>query len=126
MKELTKAEEEVMNILWKLNGGFVKDVVEEFEDPKPAYNTVSTIVRILETKGWVTHEAYGRSHRYVPAFTREQYMKGSLNRMLKTYFGGSFENLVSFFAGGNDLSTDELDALFKNVKKGMDPDKNKP
>lgn len=125
MKELTKAEEEVMNILWKLNGGFVKDVVEEFPVPKPAYNTVSTIVRILETKGWVTHEAYGRTHRYQPALTREQYMKGNLNRMLKTYFGGSFEKLVSFFAGGNDLSTEELDILFRNVKKEMNQ-KDKP
>lgn len=125
MKELTKAEEEVMNILWKLDGGFVKDVVEEFPDPKPAYNTVSTIIRILEAKGWVTHEAYGRTHKYLPAFSKEHYLNGSLNRMLKTYFGGSFEKLVSFFAGGNDLSTEELDALFQNVKKDMDQ-KDKP
>lgn len=120
MKELTKAEEEVMSILWKLNGAFVKDVVEEFPNPKPAYNTVSTIVRILETKGWVKHEAFGRTHKYIPLFTKEEYMKGSLNRMVKNYFGGSFEKLVSFFAGGNDMSTEDLDALFQNVKKEID------
>lgn len=123
MKELTKAEEEVMTFLWKLDGGFVKDVVEEFPDPKPAYNTISTIVRILEGKGWVTHEAFGRTHKYIPVYTREQYMKGSLNRMVRTYFGGSFEKLVSFFAGGNDLSTEDLDALFEKVKKEMDQKK---
>jgi len=123
MKELTKAEEEVMNILWKLNGAFVKDVVEEFPEPKPAYNTVSTIIRILEGKGWVTHEAFGRTHKYIPLHTREQYMNGSLNRMVKNYFGGSFEKLVSFFAGGNDLSTEDLDALFEKVKKDMDTKK---
>jgi BlaI family penicillinase repressor len=117
MKELTKAEEEIMSILWQLGGGFVKDVVEEFPEPKPAYNTVSTIVRILETKGWVTHEAFGRTHKYIPVHSKEQYMKGSLNRMVKNYFGGSFENLVSFFAGGNDMSVEDIDTLFKNVKK---------
>lgn len=117
MKELTKAEEEVMSILWKLNGAFVKDIVEEFPKPKPAYNTVSTIVRILETKGWVKHEAFGRTHKYIPLHTKEEYMNGSLNRIVKNYFGGSFEKLVSFFAGGNDLSTEDLDALFSNVKK---------
>ena len=117
MKELTKAEEEIMSILWKLEGGFVKDVIEEFAEPKPAYNTVSTIVRILETKGWVKHEAFGRTHKYIPVYSKDQYMKGSLNRMVKNYFGGSFENLVSFFAGGNDMSIDDIDALFKNVKK---------
>jgi len=117
MKELTKAEEEIMAILWKLEGGFVKDVVEEFPEPKPAYNTVSTIVRILETKGWVKHEAFGRTHKYIPVHSKEKYMKGNLNRMVKNYFGGSFENLVSFFAGGNDMSVEDIDVLFKNVKK---------
>jgi BlaI family penicillinase repressor len=117
MKELTKAEEEIMSILWQLGGGFVKDVVEEFPEPKPAYNTVSTIVRILETKGWVTHEAFGRTHKYIPVHSKEQYMKGSLNRMVKNYFGGSFENLVSFFAGGNDMSVEDIDTLFKKRKK---------
>lgn len=119
MKELTKAEEEVMNILWKLNGAFVKDIVEEFPKPKPAYNTVSTMVRILETKGWVTHEAFGRTHKYIPALSKEEYMQGSLNRLVKNYFGGSFEKLVTFFAGGNDLTTEDLDALFHQVKKDM-------
>ncbi|MCG9910988.1 MAG: BlaI/MecI/CopY family transcriptional regulator [Flavobacteriales bacterium] len=119
MKELTKAEEEVMNILWKLNGGFVKDIVEEFPEPKPAYNTVSTIVRILENKGWVKHEAFGRTHKYIPTVSKEQYLKGSLNRMVKNYFGGSFEQLVSFFAGNNNFSTEDIDELLKNIKKDL-------
>lgn len=123
MKELTKAEEEIMHILWKQNGAFVKDIVEEFPEPKPAYNTVSTIVRILETKGWVKHEAFGRTHKYIPIHSREEYMKGSLNRMVKTYFGGSFDKLVSFFAGGNELSTEDIDALFQKVKNNLNEKK---
>jgi len=123
MKELTKAEEEVMHILWKLDGAFVKDLVEEFPEPKPAYNTVSTIVRILETKGWVKHEAYGRTHKYIPVMNKESYLKGSLNRMVKNYFGGSFEQLVSFFAGNNNLSTEDLDALMQNIKKDLPKNK---
>ena len=98
LKELTKAEDQVMQILWDLKAAFVKDIIEKMPDPKPAYNTISTIVRILETKGFVDHKAYGKTHEYFPVISKEKYTKFYLNNMLKGYFGGSFQNLVSFFA----------------------------
>ncbi|MBT1712515.1 BlaI/MecI/CopY family transcriptional regulator, partial [Fulvivirgaceae bacterium PWU5] len=96
MKELTKAEDQIMQILWTLQKAFVKHIVEAMPEPKPAYNTVSTIVRILETKGFVDHTAYGKTHQYYPLITKEKYTKFYLNNLLKGYFDGSFQNLVSF------------------------------
>lgn len=116
MKELTKAEDQIMQILWKMGKGFVKDIVEELPNPKPAYNTVSTIVRILETKGFVDHKAYGKTHEYFPVISKEKYTKFYLNNMLKGYFNGSFQNLVSFFAKGNKLDAKEIEKLLEEVK----------
>jgi BlaI family transcriptional regulator, penicillinase repressor len=116
IKELTKAEDQVMQILWKLEKAFVKDIVEAMPDPKPAYNTVSTIVRILETKGFVDHTAYGKTHEYYPLITKEKYTKFYLNNLLKGYFDGSFQNLVSFFARENKLSTTDVQKLLAEVK----------
>ena len=116
LKELTKAEDQVMQILWKLETCFVKDIVEQLPDPKPAYNTVSTIVRILETKGFVDHKAYGKTHEYFPLISKEKYTKFYLNNLLKGYFIGSFQNLVSFFARENKLSTQEIEKLLKEIK----------
>ena len=117
MKELTKAEEQVMHILWKLGKGFVKDIIEEMPKPKPAYNTVSTIVRILEAKGFVGHKAYGKTHEYYPVIAKEKYKKFYLNTMIRGYFDGSFNNLVSFFAKENKLTAQELDELLKQIKE---------
>lgn len=116
LKELTKAEDQVMQILWKLEKAFVKDIVEEMPNPKPAYNTVSTIVRILETKGFVNHKAYGKTHEYFPAITKEKYTKFYLNNMIKGYFNGSFQNLVSFFAKENKMDANDLEKLLNEVK----------
>jgi BlaI family transcriptional regulator, penicillinase repressor len=115
MKELTKAEDQVMQILWKLEKAFVKDIVEEMPEPKPAYNTVSTIVRILESKGFVTHKSYGKTHEYYPAVSKEKYSKFYLNNMLTGYFNGSFQNLVSFFAKENNLDAKDMEALLKQI-----------
>jgi len=117
LKELTKAEDQVMQILWKIEKGVVKDIMEEMSEPKPAYNTVSTIVRILETKGFVNHKAYGKTHEYFPTISKEKYTKFYLNNLLKGYFNGSFQNLVSFFAKENDLSGSDIDKLLKELKK---------
>jgi BlaI family transcriptional regulator, penicillinase repressor len=117
LKELTRAEDQVMQILWHLGKAFVKDIIEHMPDPKPAYNTVSTIVRILETKGFVDHKAYGKTHEYYPLVTRERYTKFYLNNMIKGYFNGSFQNLVSFFAKENKLNAADIDKLLKEVKK---------
>lgn len=117
LKELTKAEDQVMQILWKLQHGFVKDVLEAMPEPKPAYNTVSTIIRILETKGFVDHKAYGKTHEYFPVITKEKYTKFYLNNMIKGYFNGSFQNLVSFFAKENKMNVQELEKLLEELKK---------
>src|SRR5690349_22154574 len=116
IKELTKAEDQVMQILWKIGKGFVKDIIEEMPEPKPAYNTVSTIVRILETKGFVGHKAYGKTHEYYPLVSKDRYTKFYLNNMIKGYFNGSFQNLVSFFAKENKLNAKDVEKLLKELK----------
>lgn len=119
MKELTKAEEEIMQILWKLGKGFVKDILEEMPEPKPAYNTVSTIVRILEKKSFVGYTAFGKSHEYFPLVAEDKYKSFFLKNFMSGYFGGSFEKLVSFFAKDNNLDVKELDQLMRHVKDDL-------
>ncbi len=116
MKELTKAEEQIMQILWLLGKGFVNDVMNSIPEPKPAYNTVSTIVRILEKKGFVGHKAYGKTHEYFPLVSKRAYTKSYMKGFIKNYFGNSFEQLVSFFTKENNLSLVELE----EIKKIMD------
>jgi predicted transcriptional regulator len=117
LKELTKAEDQVMQILWQIERGVVKDIMEKMPKPKPAYNTVSTIVRILEAKGFVGHKAYGKTHEYFPLVSKNKYSKFYFNNMLKGYFNGSFNNLVSFFANEHDLKTEDIDALVKQLEQ---------
>ncbi|MBF8962570.1 BlaI/MecI/CopY family transcriptional regulator [Pontibacter sp. FD36] len=119
MKELTKAEEEIMQILWKMKKGFVKDIMEEMPEPKPAYNTVSTVVRILEKKGFVGYNAFGKSHEYYPLVAEDKYKSFFLRNFMSGYFGGSFEKLVSFFAKDNNLDVKELDQLMRHVKDDL-------
>jgi BlaI family penicillinase repressor len=113
MKELTKAEEQIMQILWDLEKGFVKDVLEKFPEPKPAYNTVSTICRILEKKGFLDHKAYGNSHQYYPLITRDIYTREYLNNFVDSYFGNSIEQLVSFFSKQNKVGIREADKIIE-------------
>lgn len=122
MKELTKAEEQVMQILWDLKKGFVKDVLEKIPSPKPAYNTVSTIIRILEKKGFVGYTAYGKTHEYYPLVKKDEYRSFTLKNLLKGYFGGSMERLVSFFAKENDMDINELEEMIKYVKDDLKED----
>ncbi len=119
MKELTKAEEQVMKILWKLEKGFVHDIIEKMPHPKPAYNTVSTIVRILVKKGFVGYEAFGKTHQYHPLVDKDKYSKFFLSNFIGGYFGGSFQNMVSFFAKENDMDVNELDELLSKVKQNL-------
>lgn len=116
MKELTKAEEQVMHILWNLERGFVKDIIEQFPEPKPAYNTVSTIVRILEKKEFVGYKAFGKTHQYFPLVPKEAYTKYTANRLVDNYFDGSFKNLVSFFVRDNDMTVKEMDQLMQIIE----------
>lgn len=114
---LTKAEEEVMQILWTREKAFVKEIVEDFDDPKPAYNTVSTITRILEKKEFVGHESFGRSHRYFPLIAKDDYAKSSVKNLVKGYFNGSYEKMLSFFINEKDLSTKEIEELIKKIEE---------
>ncbi len=117
MKELTKAEDQIMQILWKLEKAFVKDIVEQLPEPKPAYNTVSTIVRILEKKGFIGYKAYGKTHEYFPLIPKEKYTRFYLNNMVKGYFNGSVQNLVSFFAKENKMDVQDIDMLMKQLEE---------
>jgi len=117
--ELTRAEEEIMQILWEIKKGFVKNIVEKFPDPKPAYNTVSTIVRILETKGFVDHKAYGKTHEYFSLVAKDEYRRQYLSAMLNNYFGGSFRQLASFFMKHEKMDVRELEAILDLMKNEL-------
>lgn len=117
MQELTKAEEQVMQILWELKKGFVNDILEKFPEPKPAYNTVSTIIRILEKKKVVGFKAYGRTHQYFPLIEKEDYLRQSTSSLVNKYFGGSVERLVSFFAKEKNISAEELEKIIKEINR---------
>jgi len=111
MKELTKAEEQIMQILWGLEKGFVNDIIDKMPKPKPAYNTVSTIIRILEKKGFVDHRAYGKTYEYFPLILKNEYTKGYLKGFIKNYFSDSYKNLISFFSKNEKLSVSELEDI---------------
>ncbi|RKR85236.1 putative transcriptional regulator [Mucilaginibacter gracilis] len=113
IKELTKAEEQVMRILWQLKEAIVKDVVEQMPEPKPAYNTVSTVVRVLETKGFIDHKAYGNSHVYFPVISEDNYKKFAFDKIMNNYFSNSYQSLVSFLVNEKNMSVNELEELTK-------------
>lgn len=123
-KELTKAEEQVMQILWEIEKGFVKDIIDKIPEPKPAYNTISTIVRILEKKEIVGHKAYGKTHEYFPLVSKEEYTKGYMKNFMKNYFSNSFQKMVSFFAREENLSIHEMEALKNIMEKEINQKKN--
>ena len=115
-KELTKAEEQVMQILWKMKKGFVKDILEEVPQPKPAYTTLSTIIRILEKKGFVAYRAYGKTHEYYPLISEEAYKKFITEKLVSSYFDNSFKSLVSFFVEEKNLSLKEADEIIRIIE----------
>jgi predicted transcriptional regulator len=117
MKELTKAEEQVMGILWKLEEAMVKDIIEEMPEPKPAYNTVSTVVRVLETKGFIDHKAYGNTHVYFPAVAEKDYKHFAFDKVMSTYFENSYKDLVSFLVNEKKVDASELDELMDLVEQ---------
>ena len=117
MKQLTRAEEEIMQILWELKKANVAAIIEKMPEPKPAYNTVSTIVRILESKGFIDHEKKGKGYLYFPLVARETYSNQSMTKLMDNYFNGSFKSMVSFFVKKNDLDTKELESILKEINK---------
>ncbi|MCX2681579.1 BlaI/MecI/CopY family transcriptional regulator [Galbibacter sp. EGI 63066] len=116
MKKLTNKEEEVMKILWKLEKAFVKEVLSKIKDDKPHYNTLSTIIRNLEDKGYVGHKAYGNTHQYFPVIKKEDYRKRFVASAIEDYFNNSYKNLVSFFADEEKISINELKDIIKQIE----------
>jgi len=121
--QLTKAEEQIMQILWDMGEGLVKDIRDRFEEPRPARNTVSTVVRVLEKKGFVDHRAYGNVHVYFPVVSKEEYSKSQLFGLMEGYFNNSFPAMASFFARQKDLTLKELDELLEDTKKELSRNK---
>ncbi len=116
-KRLTKREEDVMKILWDAGKGFVKDLLKQHPDPKPHYNTFSTIIRGLEEKGYVNHASYGNSHEYFPAVTKEEYRKLFIKNVVSDYFESSYKNVVSFFVNEEKLNVEDLKELIDLIEK---------
>jgi BlaI family transcriptional regulator, penicillinase repressor len=117
MEKLTKAEEDIMLIVWELKAVFVKDIITQIAEPKPHYNTVSTMIKILQEKGFVAYEAFGKTYQYYPLVEKEAYFKKSVKPMLANYFNGSAKQLVSFFVKEKNISIQELETLIKELKK---------
>ncbi len=113
MKQLTKAEEQVMQILWDLDEGVIKEVVEGFEEPRPAYTTVATVLKLLEKKGFVDHKTVGNVHVYFPLVSKREYTRYQFSTLLKDYFSGSFPKLATFFAHENNLTMKDLEEMLK-------------
>lgn len=117
MKRLNEREEQIMQILWRMKNAFVKEILAEMSEPKPPITTVSSIVRKLETEGIIGHEAFGKTHRYYPILQKGEYRKSFFKRMLNNYFGGSPEQLLSFFMDEQELPPEELDRLLEKIKQ---------
>lgn len=117
MRELTKAEEQVMLILWEMKEGIVKDVIDKMEPPKPAYNTVSTVIRVLETKGFIDHKAIGNTYIYFPIISEEQYKHFAFDKVMNNYFENNYQSLVSFLVKEKNMDMNELDELIAMAEK---------
>ncbi len=116
MREITRAQEEIMQVLWKVKEGVVSDILKHLSDPKPAYNTVSTVVRVLEKKGYVGHKTYGKIHVYFPLVKQEEYARYQFSGLLKNHFGNSMKRLVSFFAKDDKIKLNELEDIKKLIE----------
>ena len=117
MKKLTRKEEELMKILWKLEKAFVKDIIAEYPDPKPHYNTISSLVRLLQDKGLIGFTAYGNTYQYHPLVSKEDYRGSFMSQVVKDYFDNSYKNAVAFFVKEKGLSPEELEELIELIKK---------
>ena len=117
MQKLTKAEEQLMQVLWGLEKAFMKDLMAAIPEPKPSQSTVSTVLRVLEQKGFVAHDVYGKIHQYYPLVEKEAYAKLYFNQFLGKYFEGSFQKLLSFFHKEGDIQLSELDEILQNLEE---------
>lgn len=116
---LNPKEEEIMKILWKLEKGFVKEILAEIPEPRPPYTSVSTLVRKLQERGFVGYDAFGKTHRYYPILTEEEYKRDSFSKLFKEYFKGSYKNMVSHFVKEHDADIDELENILEDMKKKL-------
>lgn len=123
MKSLTKAEEQIMQILWDLNEATVKQVVESFEDARPAYTTVATVLKVLEKKGFVSHKPLGNTYQFHATLSKKEYTRDQFSSLLTNYFGGSFPKMATFFAKENNLDISELEAMIKIAEDELNKDK---
>lgn len=117
IRELTKAEEEVMQILWRLKKAFIKEILEKFDEPRPAYSTVSTIIRILLEKGFVNYRVYGRTYQYFPVISKDDYRKSQMSSFVKDYFSNSYQKMVSFFAREDSITVKDMEEIMEMLKK---------
>lgn len=123
MKQLTRAEEDIMQVLWNLKKAYVKDIIEKLPEPKPAYNTISTIIRILERKGVIGYTPIGKAHEYFPLITKTEYRKRFFKNFLSNYFGNNYMALTSFFTKEQNLSLEELEAIKKLIDEQIEQKK---
>lgn len=121
--QLTKAEEQIMQILWELDEGVVKDIREKFDDPKPARNTIATVLKVLEKKGYVDHKAYANVFLYYPVVSKREYSSHQLFGLLEDYFNNSFPAMTSFFAREKNLSVNELDGILEDARRDLKKNK---
>jgi BlaI family transcriptional regulator, penicillinase repressor len=119
VKKLTKAEEEVMQILWELRKAFVKDIIDKINGPKPPYNTISTVIRVLERKGFVSHRQYGNTYEYFPLIEKQDYAKVHLKSFMSNYFNNSFPKMAAFFAKENNLSLKDLEEIMRLTEEEL-------
>ncbi|MES2650584.1 MAG: BlaI/MecI/CopY family transcriptional regulator [Bacteroidota bacterium] len=120
IKDLTKVEGQLMQVLWKLEKAFVKEIIHELPEPKPAYSTVSTIIRILEGKGVIGYEAFGKTHRYYPLLTKEEYMRYEADKFLGNYFSNSVQDMFSFFVREKKVDLKDAEQLLKMINQIKD------
>ena len=120
MKTLTKAEEQIMHVIWELERVLVRDILEQLPEPKPAYNTVSTVVRVLEKKGFVDHKSYGTTYEYFPLVSKEEYTRFHFREFLSKYFDNSFPQMASFFAKENNIGMEDLEEIVKEIEKELE------
>lgn len=125
MKELTKGEEQIMQVLWEIQKGFIHDLLAQMPEPKPAYNTVSTIIRILEQKGFVDHKAYGRTYEYFPLISKKDYTRTYFRNFMANYFDNSYKSLASFFTREERLSRDDMEEIRRMMEEALEKEHKK-
>ena len=116
MQKLAKREEQIMQALWQLKKAFVKEVIEILPEPKPHYNTVSTIIRILEDKKFIAHKSFGKTYQYYPLVSKEAYQKRAVGDIIKNYFDNSYQKMVTYFAAEEKINEDELEEIIKMIQ----------